>query len=314
MPSPKLTEKRLERFRRQDRMQAGSLIISLFGDAIYPRGGAIWLGCLIQLLAPLNVNERLIRTAIYRLVKEDWLVTDSQGRRTDYALSTNGIQRIEEASKAIYAAESPPWDQQWRLLILDSFISNKDKERLRKALVWQGFGQWQSQVFVHPGADLAVAMRLLEQEGLGHLQKHVWTLTAQTPGHSQGISNKDVAATAWDLGQLASSYRQFVKTYQGLLDEWPHAPAQRNQVQNGNAFLLRLLLIHDYRRLLLRDPGLPLSLLPDKWPGQEARALCADLYTRLSVPSETYLSEYLHLADGRLTIKQRLFENRFRMC
>ena len=87
----KLTEKRLDKFRRQDRMQAGSLIISLFGDAIYPRGGAIWLGCLIQLLEPLGVNERLVRTAIYRLVKEDWLITQSHGRRTDYALSPNGI-------------------------------------------------------------------------------------------------------------------------------------------------------------------------------------------------------------------------------
>ena len=310
----KLTEKRLDKFRRQDRMQAGSLIISLFGDAIYPRGGAIWLGCLIQLLEPLGVNERLVRTAIYRLVKEDWLITQSHGRRTDYALSPNGIQRIEEASKAIYAAQSPPWDQQWRLLMLDSLISHKDKERIRKALIWQGFGQWQHQVFVHPGADLPMAMTLLEREGLGHLQQHIWPLSAQTLPHSPGLSNKEVAANAWDLGQLATSYRQFVKTYQGLIDEWPEAPAQRKHVQNGNAFLLRLLLIHDYRRLLLRDPGLPLSLLPDAWPGQAARAICTQLYQRLSVPSETYLGEYVQLADGRLTICQSLFENRFRMC
>ena len=309
----KLTQKRLDKFRRQDRMQAGSLIISLFGDAIYPRGGGAWLGCLIQLLSPLGINERLVRTAMYRLVKEGWLITQTHGRRTDYMLSTDGIQRIKQASKAIYAMASPPWDHQWRLLMLDASITNTNKERLRKALTWQGFGQWQSQVFVHPGVDLPVALESLEREGLGHLQKHLWPLTAQVLTQT-GLSNKQIAATAWDLTQLARSYRLFVKTYQCLIDEWSEVPTADTHLQNENAFLLRLLLIHDYRRLLLRDPGLPLSLLPDNWPGQQARELCAQLYKNLSVPSETYLNKNLHLADGRLTVSRSLFKNRFRLC
>ena len=65
------TDKRIQRFIQKERVQAGSLIISLFGDAVYPRGGSVWLGCLIRLLEPLQVNERLIRTAIFRLVKDD---------------------------------------------------------------------------------------------------------------------------------------------------------------------------------------------------------------------------------------------------
>ena len=295
-------------------MQAGSLIISLFGDAIYPRGGAIWLGCLIRLLAPLQVNERLIRTAIYRLVKEDWLVTQTHGRRTDYALSANGINRIEEASKAIYASQSPPWDTRWRLLLASNSMSHKDRERLRNALVWQGFGQWQNQVFVHPGADLQVALSLLQGEGLGHLQKQIWPLQGDSLLTSSGVTDQQVATQSWDLAQLADSYRQFVKTYQPLVEEWPTKKTSKNLVQNEKAFLLRLLLIHDYRRLLLRDPFLPQKLLPADWPGQSARAVCAKLYVGLSVPSETYLQAHMQLADGRLTSSLSLFQNRFRMC
>ena len=295
-------------------MQAGSLIISMFGDAIYPRGGTIWLGCLIRLLAPLQVNERLIRTAIYRLVKEDWLTTHSQGRRTDYALSASGMNRIEEASKTIYASQSPPWDTRWRLLLAANSMGNKDRERLRKALVWQGFGQWQNQVFVHPGADLQVALSLLQGEGLGHLQKHIWPLTGDTLLKALGVTDLQVASLSWDLAQLAESYRQFVKTYQPLVDEWPVKKTCKNHVQNEKAFLLRLLLIHDYRRLLLRDPCLPQKLLPPDWPGQSARAACARLYAGLSVPSETHLQAHMQLADGRLTVRLSLFENRFRIC
>ena len=295
-------------------MQAGSLIVSLFGDAIYPRGGAVWLGCLIQLLAPLGVNERLIRTAVYRLVKEDWLITQTHGRRTDYALSASGISRIEEASKSIYAAQSAPWDKRWRLLMLSPALSKPDKERLRKALVWQGFGQWQNQVFVHPGADLQIALTLLQTEGLGHLQKHIWPLKADSLQTDTNVTDSQVAAQAWDLAQLAQSYRLFVKTYQDLISEWLVIPTSMDHAQNEQAFWLRLLLIHDYRRLLLRDPALPQSLLPKDWPGQTARLVCAQLYSALAVPSETYLDQHLQLADGGLTRSSGLFQNRFRIC
>ena len=69
----------LDSFRERNRVKAGSLIISVFGDAILPRGGKIWLGGLINLLAPLDLNERLIRTTVFRLVKDEWLTTKKNG-------------------------------------------------------------------------------------------------------------------------------------------------------------------------------------------------------------------------------------------
>jgi hypothetical protein len=64
----------IDAFKTERRVKAGSVIVTAFGDAIAPRGGVLWLGSLIQLLAPLGINERLVRTAAFRLVKEDWLV------------------------------------------------------------------------------------------------------------------------------------------------------------------------------------------------------------------------------------------------
>ena len=83
-------ETRLERFRQKSRIQAGSLITTVFGDAILPRGGRVSLGSLIQLLQPLGVNERLVRTAVYRLVKKEWLQSEALGRKTDYMLTPRG--------------------------------------------------------------------------------------------------------------------------------------------------------------------------------------------------------------------------------
>ena len=309
-----LSDKHLLKFCRQDRMQAGSLIISLFGDAIHPRGGKIWLGCLIQLLAPLAVNERLIRTAIFRLVKEDWLRPESFGRRTDYALSASGIQRIEEASKLIYAPGSPAWDNNWRILMLSSTLSAKDREQLRKALVWQGFGPWQNHAFIHPGADLNTTMALLKREGLGHLLPHCWPLKAQSLALNQVQTDRQVVAAVWDLKQLAQSYRAFSSTYLPLISEWKSVGFQSANDTWEKAFLLRLLLIHDFRRLLLRDPSLPLNLLPTQWPGQAARQTCNELYELLKASSEKYLDQQLQLANGNLTSSRKVFAQRFKKC
>ena len=44
-----------------------SVIITLFGDAIVPRGGAIWLGTLLAIFRALDIGDGVVRTAMSRL-------------------------------------------------------------------------------------------------------------------------------------------------------------------------------------------------------------------------------------------------------
>ena len=60
----------LARFRRQRPLRSGSLLITILGDAIAPRGGAVTLGSLITLARPFGLTERLVRTSVGRLAKE----------------------------------------------------------------------------------------------------------------------------------------------------------------------------------------------------------------------------------------------------
>ena len=110
-------QQRIAEFRQQARLKAGSLIISVFGDAVAPRGGRIWLGSLITLLAPLGLNERLVRTSVFRLSREEWLVAKPLGRRSDYMLSPSGEKRVAEATRHIYSSTTPFWDRRWRLIM-----------------------------------------------------------------------------------------------------------------------------------------------------------------------------------------------------
>ncbi len=68
LPAP--VQALLRHFRAQRPLRGGSLLITLFGDAIAPRGGAVTLGSLIRLAQPFGLTERLVRTSVARLARE----------------------------------------------------------------------------------------------------------------------------------------------------------------------------------------------------------------------------------------------------
>jgi phenylacetic acid degradation operon negative regulatory protein len=302
-------QKRFEEFRQQPRVQARSLIISVFGDAVLLRGGRVWLGSLVQLLEPLDLNERLIRTSVFRLVKEEWLVAQTVGRRADYVLTGVGRRRFEEAARHIYASRAPAWDHRWRLIFTVGELDTRERERVRSALFWQGFGLLGSDCFVHPGADLSVAFDTLAAEGLTDVIGRLIPMLAADAGAALSASGADLVRRAWNLEPLEQAYGDFVSMYNPILTELRTERAADLAPQD--AFLLRTLLIHDYRRLLLRDPELPEVLLGRNWAGQTARALCRDLYRRLLTASESHLDRHLVLADGTLTTASPELVQRF---
>lgn len=106
-----------------------------------------------------------------------------------------------------------------------------------------------------------------------------------------------------------ASYTEFFTRYH------PIVKALQQDVHGAladeNAWLLRTLLIHDYRRLLLRDPELPEVLLPSAWPGHQARLLCKEIYHRLLLPSERHLDAHLHLANGQTPMPGPMLAQRF---
>lgn len=292
----KAIDARLERFRQKSRIQAGSLITTVFGDAILPRGGRVSLGSMIQLLQPLGVSERLVRTAVYRLVKEEWLQSEALGRKTDYMPTPSGRRRFDEAGRQIYAAHIPGWDRRWRLVLVVGELDYRAREKLRRALFWHGFGETVSGNFVHPTADLEKVMDSLVSEGLHEVLVQLMPLIAVNARAAACATDADMVQKAWNLDGLAASYEAFQEKYNPIHEAL--AAEGTDGLTEENAFLVRTLLIHDFRRLLLRDPQLPESLLPPAWPGSRSRQLCRDLYRRLLPLSERHLDASVKLASG----------------
>ena len=300
---------RLDALHQLSRINAGSLIISCFGDAVLPRGGRIWLGSLIRLLEPLGVSDRLVRTTIFRLVKDEWLSAETVGRKADYSLTLAGQKRVEETSRHIYSSNTPVWDRRWRLILVVNDLGSKPRDQLRRALFWQGFGMTGPDCFIHPSADLTSAFDAIRTDGMGDLLKHLMPMIAADAGSEDSASDEDLIKSAWNLDQLSDAYRAFCEQYRPMLDALRHP--NNNDMSDEHAFLARLLLIHDYRRLLLRDPELPDVLLPQQWSGQQARHICREIYLRLLTASERHLEQHLKLANRTTPKPQPMLARRF---
>jgi phenylacetic acid degradation operon negative regulatory protein len=98
-----------------------------------------------------------------------------------------------------------------------------------------------------------------------------------------------LAPRAWPLTTLASDYRRFLKRFGSVIERF-RAEREHDPLQ---CFAVRTLLIHAYRRVLLRDPLLPAALLPLDWPGGAAYALCRDFYRRTHQRAERHLAATL---------------------
>ena len=282
----------IERFQQQTPIRASSLIITLYGDAIEPRGGTVWLGSLIQLLEPMGINERLIRTSIFRLTKENWLTAEKVGRRSYYSLTGTGRRRFEKAFKRVYAANPPAWDGSWCLAVLTQLPQDKRKQ-VREELEWQGFGAISPGVLGCPRCDRADINATLQD--LGALEETIlFETTAQDVLASKALRMQ--VRESWKIDELAAHYSEFIQLFRPL---WQNLKEQE-QLDPKACFLARVLLIHEYRKLLLRDPQLPDELLPGDWEGRAARQLCRNIYRLIQGPAEQWLEAAMETADGRL--------------
>ncbi|NVK19404.1 MAG: phenylacetic acid degradation operon negative regulatory protein PaaX [Methylocystaceae bacterium] len=286
-------------------LRAKSLLVTVYGDAILPHGGSVWLGSLINLVEPLGLSERMVRTAVFRLSKDQWLTSTQIGRRSYYKLTEIGRRRFETAHRRIYASPQKSWNGEWLMVVVNKAnLPQETRDQLRREFQWLGFGTVSPNVFAHPAADIRAVRQIIQDLDV---TDQVVTMGARADRHSGTAPHRNMVHSSWDLDQLSKDYNHFLDAFRPLY----HALSGESEINPESAFMVRTLLIHEYRRIMLRDPMLPDELLNTDWPGSTAASLCANLY-RLCTPSaEKHLENQLETAEGPLPDVSPYFFNRF---
>ena len=271
-------------------LRANSVLITVYGDVMAQRGQAVWLGSLIQLADLFGLSSRLVRTSAFRLSADDWLACTRQGRRSFYALADAGLQRVQHAERRIYDFELPAWDGRWTLAILGAGLPASARLHLKRELRWEGFGELSPNVFAHPHASHASLKEIIHTANAA--DKTV-VLSAESIAAYSSKPLQTVMQSVFKLDQVEAAFKQFVARFEPMLQ---HAAS----LNPAEAFFVRTLLIHEYRKVLLRDPNLPQAMLPTGWSGQPARLLCETLYNKLFSRSEAFLLAHVQTLDGKL--------------
>ena len=291
-------------FLASDPPRSKSLVMTIFGDTVAPHGGTVWLGSLIELAAPFGVNDRLLRTSVFRLAQEGWLVANRDRRRSSYSILPQALPRFERANRRIYAPLEIHWDGSWTLVMAaGGAIDAPVRAALRKELLWEGYAQVSPGVFGHPASDSAVLAELFKRTGAAD---KVFACSAGALSGVPGRSLPDLVAEGWDLSEVRQGYEQFIASFSPLL-----ALSDGAAVAPEQAFVIRTLLVHAYRRVQLHDPMLPVELLPGPWPGARANEKARPQYRTVYAAAEQHVMAAIRKEDAAAPAADAAFYQRF---
>src|SRR6266436_6410899 len=267
----------IEQLKREP-SRTGSIVITVFGDAIVPRGGSVWLGTLLAFFEALDIDSGVVRTAMSRLATDGWLERNKIGRNSFYRLAKKGRQTFAAATRHIYDPPPSDWTGRFELLLIGN---GEDRDASREALKNAGFGS------PLPGVWVAPSGVPVPEEAASAIRLEV---------SAEDEAGRRLLSESWPLDRTADAYLKFMKTFEPLRG-WID---RRKQLAEADAFTARILMIHHYRRVVLRDPLLPTSLLPRDWPGRAARTLCGEIYRGLLPESEQWLDRHATSENGPL--------------
>jgi len=250
----------ITRLHSDGRLRVWSLVITVFGDAIQPRGGRVSSVRLQDILGRMRIESGALRTAMSRLTKEGWVAREREGRRTFYRLSARGIAEFEPATRRIYAPASQDDIQQWVMGLGAARARCEAAVRASGGHVLGGGYVWPRQTA--PSVSWFRAHEILPVSGsLG-----------EVPGWV-------TRALALDKTQVA---------FEALMADF--GGVQVADLPPLDAFVTRVLLVHRWRRIVLRAPELPKPVQPEGWPSGACHDFVATCYRHLMPASDHWLS------------------------
>lgn len=248
------------------RLRVWSLVMTILGDVVEPRGGVISMSDLLELTDHMNIETGAIRTALSRLAKEQWVVAKRTGRNSEYRFGTQGRDAFDPAAKRIYAYPEIDQSNNWTLALLPSLRAKQRQElstklhRLGALHTTNSFALWTTENT--PDLNALTDLDCMVMQGnLRH-------------------------APDWLKSELAPP--QVEQAVQKFIAKFAPLQSLPNNLPPKDAAIARILLIHDWRRMVLRFAPVPQALQPENWSMPRAHGLTAQCYKSLITDSELH--------------------------
>jgi phenylacetic acid degradation operon negative regulatory protein len=262
-------------------VHARSALFDLYGDHLRARGARAPVAALVRLLAPLGVHPPAVRTAVSRMVRQGWLEPVRIEGQPGYALTSRARRRLDDAAARIYRTTpvgngSTGWDRHWHLGILREVPNARRREQLASQLAFLGWAPLSDGAWVGLRNDAEVD-QILGTEGIAADR-------FRAPVDDGAV---EFARRVWKLDDLGASYDAWLIEAKALVE------TAGDDTSDEQAFAVRSELVHEWRKFLFLDPGLPAELLPADWAGTRAAAFFDFHAERLSPAAGRFVDNCL---------------------
>jgi phenylacetic acid degradation operon negative regulatory protein len=215
------------------------------------------------------------------MVRQGWLTPVASDAGRGYRLTDRASRRLDEAAARIYRLRPPqPWDGRWSVALLSHTHNRTQRERVHRAMEYLGYREG------HPDGWIAPRPAPELESVTGAEGVEVTHFLGRLEGDDAALVDR-----LWHPEQLGAAYALWLDNARGLVSAAGPAPDERT------AFAVRSTLLHEWRKFLFRDPGLPGELLPADWPGQAAAAYFDAESTRLLPAAAAYVDQCLQRRD-----------------
>jgi phenylacetic acid degradation operon negative regulatory protein len=263
-------------------MHARSALFDLYGDHLRSRGGRAPVAALVRMLAALDVTAPAVRTAISRMVRQGWLAPVRMASGPGYQLTDRADARLDDAASRIYRTRQSSWGGSWDLLVISPVSQRSARERIRAGLGFLGYAALSDSTWISPFASSEIDA-LLDGEP---------AQLARFEARDDHPATR--AEQAWDLDALGAAYSDW-RAYAAKLVADPASLLDGVEFRSADerSFGVRSLLVHEWRKFLFTDPGLPSELLPDDWAGHDAARFFAEEAARLLPAANRFVDDCL---------------------
>ena len=181
------------------------MVFTLYGDYIRHRGGEASTGSLIELLGLFGLSGQAVRSTLSRMSHKGWLKSRKAGRHSFYSLTPKCIELLEEGAERIFQPRCDPWDGRWHLLTYSIPESKRPlRRKLRKRLLWLGFGALHHGTWISPRDLRAEVERVVDALDI---RPYVELYNAEHRGFA---SDEEIVARCWNLKLLNDYYADFI--------------------------------------------------------------------------------------------------------
>jgi phenylacetic acid degradation operon negative regulatory protein len=257
-------------------MHARSSLFTMFGEFVHPRGDVAWVGTIIEWMRVMGFSEPAVRAAVSRSMRTGWLEAQKFGRKSYYALTPEVRWRVHRAVGRLYRPLDAPWDGLWRVLVYTIPEERRaDRDRLRKELSVLGFGTLTPGVWISPNDLSREALELSRVHGLEAFVE-IFEATRLSAG-----TDLELVERAWDVPGMNARYAAFLEQFR----------AEPSPKTDEDAFRAFVTVLHEYRKFLFSDPGLPLTLQPEGFLGLEAARLFRERKSKLAPRVQRFVEQ-----------------------